>query len=136
VIILHWPNKNTSAAIITFIQHLSNNTPQSQNAGKRETTYIYKNIWPYKYWYTTVVLHVAGLNSPLIFYWILEIFVDHVAVKMIGLFDITILSMYTHGRYTSKWQYTHNIYSRLVRHLENEGIVLKLVPNVSSKSNL
>ena len=33
------------------------------------------------------VLHVAGLNSPLIFYWILEIFVDHVAVEMIGLFD-------------------------------------------------
>ena len=31
----------------------SNNASQSQNAGKRETTYIYKNIWPYKYWYTT-----------------------------------------------------------------------------------
>jgi hypothetical protein len=40
---------------------------------------------------------------------------------------------YTHGRYTSKWQYTHNIYNRLVRYQENEGIVLKLVPNVSSK---
>jgi hypothetical protein len=40
---------------------------------------------------------------------------------------------YTHWRYTSKWQYTHNIYSRLVRYQENEGIVLKLVPNVSSK---
>jgi hypothetical protein len=39
---------------------------------------------------------------------------------------------YTHGRYTSKWQYTHNIYNRLVRYQENEGIVLKLVPNVSS----
>jgi hypothetical protein len=35
------------------------------------------------------VLHVAGLNSPLIFYRILEICVDHVAVEMIGLFDIT-----------------------------------------------
>ena len=35
------------------------------------------------------VLHVAGLNSPLIFYCIFEIFVDHVAVEMIGLFDIT-----------------------------------------------
>ena len=34
-------------------------------------------------------LHVAGLDSPLIFYWILEIFVDYVAVEMIGLFDIT-----------------------------------------------
>jgi hypothetical protein len=40
---------------------------------------------------------------------------------------------YTHGRYTSKWQCTHNIYNRLVRYEENEGIVLKLVPNVSSK---
>ena len=36
------------------------------------------------------VLHVAGLNSPLIFYWILEREkIDHVAVEMIGLFDIT-----------------------------------------------
>jgi hypothetical protein len=40
---------------------------------------------------------------------------------------------YTHGRCTSKWQYTHNIYNRVVRYQENEGIVLKLVPNVSSK---
>jgi hypothetical protein len=34
------------------------------------------------------VLHVAGLNSPLIFYRILEICVDHVAVEMIGLFKL------------------------------------------------
>ena len=41
-------------------------------------------------------------------------------------------NIYTHGRCTSKRQYTHNIYNRLGRYQENEGIVLKLVPNVSS----